>query len=143
MDRYRSESLSRERVSALFMLGFAGFGLLLAALGVYAVVAFSIGQRTPEIGLRVALGARRSDILPMLLARSVSLVGLGLLAGSATSLALGRVLVARLPGITPMDAWTLGGAGLVMALTGLLACVVPATRASRLAVLPTQVITLL
>lgn len=133
MDRYRAESLLRERVSAQFMLGFAAFGLLLAALGIYAVIAFSVGQRTGEIGIRLALGARAEDILPLLLGRGVALVGAGLLVGVPLSLALGRLLVLRLPGITRMDALSVAIAAALVALTATVACLVPSLRASRLA----------
>jgi putative ABC transport system permease protein len=132
MDRYRAESLSRERVSALFMFAFAGFGLLLATLGVYAVIAFGVSQRTTEIGIRMALGARPGDLVPLLLARSARLVAVGLLVGTGISIALGRAIVERLPGMTPIDGLTLGLAALVMALTAALASLVPALRASRL-----------
>ena len=92
MDAYRNQTISRERVSAGFMMAFGAFGLLLAALGVYGVMAFSVAQRTPEFGVRMALGASTRNILPLVLRRSAAIVGVGLLIGALAALALNRIL---------------------------------------------------
>jgi putative ABC transport system permease protein len=132
MDRYRADSISRERVSAGFMLGFAAFGLMLAALGVYGVMAFSITQRTAEFGVRMALGAGMKDILPLVLRRSAALVGIGLLVGTIAAVALNRVLASILTHVGPLDVTILAGAAMSIVATAGVACLVPAIAAARL-----------
>jgi ABC-type antimicrobial peptide transport system permease subunit len=132
MDRYRSDTLRRERSSAAFMLGFGAFGLALAALGVYGVVAFSIARRTSEIGLRIALGAQAGDIVPLVARGSAVLVGLGIVAGLAAAGAVDRVLAAVLADADTVDAAVLIGATALIALVSTIACVVPAVNAMRL-----------
>src|SRR6185369_3462678 len=92
MDTYWAGLLSRERVSAAFMLGFGGFGLVLAALGVYGVMAFLVAQRTAEFGIRMALGAQRSDILPLVFGRGAALIGGGIAIGALLATLLNAVL---------------------------------------------------
>jgi putative ABC transport system permease protein len=132
MDSYRANSISRERISALFMLGFGSFGLGLAALGVYGVMAFSVAQRTPEFGIRMALGAGAADILPLVLARSAMLVGIGLAIGVAVALVLNRVLATLLTEVGSVDIAILTGAGVTIVVTAATACLLPALAATRL-----------
>jgi putative ABC transport system permease protein len=132
MDSYRANSISRERISALFMLGFGSFGLGLAALGVYGVMAFSVAQRTPEFGIRMALGAGAADILPLVLARSAMLVGIGLAIGVAVALVLNRVLASLLTEVGSVDIAILTGAGVTIVVTAATACFLPALAATRL-----------
>ena len=132
MDRYRADSISRERVSAGFMLGFGAFGLMLAALGVYGVMAFSITQRTAEFGVRMALGAGMRDIVPLVLWRSAVLVGIGLLVGTIAAVALNRVLASILTEVGPVDVAILAGAAMSIVVTAGAACLVPAVAAARL-----------
>ena len=103
MDTYRADSISRERVSAAFMLGFGAFGLALAALGVYGVMAFSVAQRTPEFGVRMALGAGLGDILPLVLRHSAQLVGLGLAIGIGAAITVNRLLASILTEVGSID----------------------------------------
>ena len=114
------------------MLGFAAFGLMLAALGVYGVMAFSITQRTAEFGVRMALGAGMKDILPLVLRRSAALVGIGLVVGTIAAVALNRVLASFLTEVGPVDVAILAGAAMSIVATAGVACLVPAIAAARL-----------
>jgi putative ABC transport system permease protein len=131
MDAYYSNTIGRERVGAAFMLGFGAFGLALAALGVYGVVAFAVGQRTAECGSRIALGATMQDILPLVLERSAVLVGVGVVLGSVTAAALTRILAGVLSDIGALDGRIVVGAALLIVATAAVACLVPALSASR------------
>jgi putative ABC transport system permease protein len=132
MDRYRDESIGRERTSATLMTGLGGFGLLLAALGVYGVMAFSVSQRTAEIGIRMALGAGTRDILPLVLGRALWLVAGGVAVGGLGALALSRVLAGLLTEVGRADLVTFAGAAALVVATAALACLVPALVAARL-----------
>jgi putative ABC transport system permease protein len=132
MDRYYTDSIRRERLGAGFMLGFAGFGLVLAALGVYGVMAFSVAQRTAEIGIRIALGGQRRDILPLVLRRGVTLIAAGISIGVASAAVLNRVLASVLTEVGPIDPPVLAGAAALILGAGLFATAVPALRAARL-----------
>jgi putative ABC transport system permease protein len=132
MDAYRTESIGRERVSAAFMSGFGVFGLLLAALGVYGVMALSVAQRRVEFGIRMALGARPADILPLVLRRSVALVGSGIAIGIAVAAGLNRIIAGLLATGSGIDVATLSVAGALILFTAIVACLVPALAAQRL-----------
>ncbi|HEV7499940.1 MAG TPA: ABC transporter permease, partial [Vicinamibacteria bacterium] len=132
MDSYFSHSLRRERLGAGAMTAFAGFGLLLAALGIYAVIAFAVTQRTQEIGVRMALGAGRQAIVAFVLRRGLALGSIGLLLGSLAAIALNRLLAGLLPEITPLEPLIVVAAGAVLLTCIVLACCLPAWRAARL-----------
>ncbi len=110
---------------------FAIVGLLLAAVGVYAVVAYSVAQRTHEIGIRIALGATATQVVRSICRRAAAPLGLGLLAGLAGAGAIGRTLEAFLVGIEPFDAATLLAVAALLAGVALVASLVPARRAAR------------
>ena len=114
------------------MLALAAFGLALAALGVYGVMAFSVAQRTAEIGIRMALGARAADILPLIVRHGVILIGVGLAIGTVTAIWPNRLLTGFLTEVGRLDPVVLGGAALLIMCAALVACVTPALRASRL-----------
>jgi hypothetical protein len=132
MDSYYSETIVRERVSAALMLAFGAFGLALAGLGVYGVMAFTVAQRMSEIGIRMALGAHASDIVPLVLRRSASLVLLGIAVGAAVAVAANRLLAALLTEVGAVDRSVLLGACLLILLAAFVACLLPAIKAARL-----------
>ncbi len=126
-----SESLGDQRLHAALLGIFAAIGLILALLGVYGVISYSVARRTQEIGVRMALGAARADVLRMVLRQGLTLVGIGAVLGVGGALAATRVLSEELYGITPSDPRTfLAGISLIL-IVGCLACWIPARRAMR------------
>jgi predicted permease len=125
------ESLAVRRLLALVATGFAAMAVLVASLGIYAVVSYSVSRRTAEIGVRAALGANRVDLCRLVLAGSAGPVVFGLVAGLAAAAASGRLVDGLLYGIGGRDPGTLLAAATVLGLVALLACIVPAVRATR------------
>jgi ABC-type antimicrobial peptide transport system permease subunit len=114
------------------LLGACGLlALLLAAVGIYGVMAYSVAQRTREIGLRMALGADARELLMLVMGEGARLTGFGLGIGIMAALGLTRFVSSLLYGIQPADVVSFGGAALILALTAILACYVPARRAIR------------
>jgi putative ABC transport system permease protein len=126
-----SASLSRRRFTMTLFGSFAAAALLLAAVGIYGVMTYTVGRRTTEIGIRIALGARSSDVLGLVLRRAGWMVGLGLAAGLIGACAATRVLSSLLFGVTPTDPLTLTGVALVLGLVAAAACLPPVRRATR------------
>ena len=121
-----------QRVAAS-VAGSLGFvGLLLAAIGVYGMTAYAIACRTREIGIRLALGAQRADIVRMVLRQGMSLVVIGSVIGLPLAAAVGRPLARFLLGMPPIDPMTFGGVVILFAITGLAACYLPTRRALRI-----------
>jgi putative ABC transport system permease protein len=115
-----------------FLLGiFATIGLVLVTIGVYSVLAYTAARRTHEIGIRMALGAESGDVLKLVLSTGLRLVILGVAIGLAASLGVARVIATQLWGVSPYDAATLTTVPLLLLVTGLVACWVPARRAAR------------
>ncbi len=131
MDARLDDALAKRRAPMLLLGIFSGIALLLAALGVYGVLAFSVGQRRQEIGIRMALGAQRSDILGLILRQGVMLVIIGVALGLAGYFALSRVIGQLLYGVGATDVTTLLLAPLLLAVVALAACLIPARRATR------------
>ena len=125
------ESLSRERLSALVSGGFALSGLLLASLGLYGLLAFLVAERAREIGIRIALGARRGRLTGSLVGRVLRLVGVGAAIGVGGSLLLLRSFGALLFGVTPYDLSTYAGVLALLGAVAVAASYVPARRAAR------------
>jgi predicted permease len=126
-----SASLGSRRFNAI-LLGFFGMiALLLATAGVFGVMAYSISRRTREIGVRVALGAGRGDVLKMILSQGLRTIFVGVAIGIAGSLVLTRTVESLLFGVTATDPLTFGGVTLLLVLTALLACFIPARRATK------------
>jgi len=116
----------------LVMLGIAGaMALLLGAVGLYGVIAYSVSQRTREIGIRMALGAQRKDVMRLFLGEGMLVVLIGLTIGLAGSLALTRFLSSLLFGVTATDPLTFASVAVLLALVALAACHIPARRAIR------------
>jgi hypothetical protein len=124
--------LARPRFSLLVLGIFAGAGVLLVALGVYGVLAYTVSQQTREIAIRLALGGDRGHVLRMVLRLGMRMVAVGLLIGVAVSIATNRLLQSELWGTTPTDPMTFVAAVLVTLAIGAIACLVPARRAVRI-----------
>jgi len=124
-------STADPRFQARLLGAFAALALLLAALGTYSVIAYSVAQRTYEIGIRIALGARRSAVLWMVLRRTAVLAGIGVAIGLGAALATTRVLATALFEIKPGDPSTLTAVAVLIMVTALVAGLVPAFRATR------------
>jgi predicted permease len=120
------------RFAMQLLSGFALVALLMAALGIYGVVAFVVSRRTREVGIRMALGARAADVLRLVLRQGMTPVLIGLAAGLALSLGLGRLSAGLLFEVPPHDPATLAAAAAVLTAAALLACAVPARRAARI-----------
>ena len=127
-----ADVLVGERFSAVLIGALAAAGLLLAALGLYGVLAYTFGQRTGEIGLRMALGARPRDVLRLVVGHGLALVGAGVLVGGVTAWALARVLASSLYEVSPTDPATFALVAVVLGAAALLACWLPARRAARI-----------
>jgi ABC-type antimicrobial peptide transport system permease subunit len=130
MDAMLNTSMATERFRAALISSFAGIGLLLAMLGVYGTMAYSVAQRTFEIGVRMAFGAERSAILSAVLAHAARLACYGIAAGLALSIILARLLTSMLVGVRPTDPVSLGAASLLLLVTALVAALAPGWRAT-------------
>jgi putative ABC transport system permease protein len=126
-----SESVAQPRVFGLLLGIFASLALLLAALGIYGVISYTVSRETRDIGIRMALGAQQVDILALVLKRGLSLTLIGLGLGLAASFAATRVLSNQLYGVSPTDPATFAAVAVLLALVALLACWLPARRAAR------------
>jgi putative ABC transport system permease protein len=124
--------LTRSRFNALQMAVFAGLALCLAAVGIYGMISYSVRQRTREIGVRLALGARRGALLGMVLRRGLAVALLGIACGLAGALALARLLASLLVGVGSADPLTFVAIALLLLAVAAAACYLPARRASRL-----------
>jgi ABC-type antimicrobial peptide transport system permease subunit len=131
MDSLISQSLAHRQFSMILLLVFASLALVLASVGVYGVISYIVAQRSPESGLRMALGARPYDVLSLILAGGGKLAVAGISAGIIGAFALTRLMSSLLYGISATDPATFAGVALLFMLIALIACYVPARRASK------------
>jgi putative ABC transport system permease protein len=125
------ESLGARRLAVWVLAAFAALALALAVLGISGVLSYAVSQRTRELGIRVALGARPDAIVGMVVRRGATLAGIGLVAGTALFLATGRLVASALHGVGPRDPLTIAVAAALLAAVALLASWIPARRAAR------------
>jgi putative ABC transport system permease protein len=126
------ESLLQQRFTMLLLSGFAGLALLLAAVGIYSVLAYAVHWRVREIGIRMALGAQIRDVLCMVVADGFKPTGIGVALGLAGALALGRVMSNLIYGVAATDPLTIASVTLLLGLVALFASMIPAYRATRI-----------
>jgi putative ABC transport system permease protein len=131
METNISKSLGTRRMMMSLLSTFAALALTLAAIGLYGVMALTVTQRTRELGIRLALGANRGDVLRLVLGQGAALVAAGLVLGLIGSLMAGRVLISVLYGVGPVDVFALGIAMVSLGLVALIACWLPAIQATR------------
>jgi putative ABC transport system permease protein len=131
MEEIIARSLAPRRFNLLLFGVFAALALVLASVGIYGVIAYTVSQRTREIGVRMALGAGRRDILKLIIGRGLALTFGGIATGLLASLALMRWLESLLFEVSPTDTLTFACVALLLALMALLACYVPARRATK------------
>ena len=124
--------LARPRFYVLLLGLFAGLAVVLAAVGIYGVVAYVVAQRTREIGVRMALGARRSEVVRLIMWQGLRPAVAGLVIGLAVAAAMTRVIRGLLYEVAPLDPATFAGATVLLLTVVALACLIPATRATRI-----------
>ncbi|MFN2623702.1 MAG: ABC transporter permease [Chthoniobacterales bacterium] len=130
MSEIIDQSLGQRRLTMTLLGVFAGIALVLAMVGIYGAVAYTVEQRTGEIGVRMALGAQTADVLRLVVRQGMSPVVIGLVLGVAASLGLGRLITAQLYEVSAHNPAMLGATSAVLAIVALLACLIPARRAS-------------
>lgn len=131
MDALISQSLATRRFLMILLLAFASVALLLASIGIYGLISYVVAERTHEIGVRLALGARRFNVLGLVLRGGGQLAGVGVVIGMLLALVMSRLMVSLLYGISPADPLTFVGVALVLIVVALAACYIPARRATR------------
>lgn len=129
MQEVIANSVQRRRFSMLLTI-FAATAMLLAAIGLYGVMSYSVAQRTKEIGVRMALGANRPEVLALVVKRGMLLVGIGIAAGVVLALALSRLIAGMLFGITATDPLTIIGVAVLLGAVAFVANYLPARRAA-------------
>jgi predicted permease len=131
MDDVLAEEVAQRRIGMTLLAAFAALALLLASLGIYGVLSFAVAQRTQEIGIRMALGADRKDVLLMVVSDGIRLAAAGIAIGLVVSLALTRLMSGLLFGVSASDPRTLGAVTLLLITVALVACYIPARRAAK------------
>jgi putative ABC transport system permease protein len=125
------ESIDQPRFLAVLAGAFAALALILAAIGLYGVMAYTVSQRTVEIGVRMALGASTAEVFRLMIGEGLRLTAVGIALGVAGSVAVGRLLTALLFGVGPGDPRTFAVTAAMLVMVGAVACVIPARRATR------------
>ena len=126
-----AQSVTLRRTSTILLASFAGLALLVAAVGLYGLMAYSVAQRTHEIGIRMALGAGSSDVLRLVVRHGMGLVLVGEIVGLGAALVLTHLVSGLLYRVSPADPWPLAGAVSVLTLIALAASYIPARRAAK------------
>jgi putative ABC transport system permease protein len=126
-----AQSFAGQHFATLLMFVFAALGTVLAAIGLYGVLTYVVSERTQEIGIRIALGAERGDVLGMVLRQGMALVAVGMVAGLMGALALGGLMRSLLFNVSPTDPATFVTIAMLLGAVALLACWLPARRATR------------
>ena len=132
MNAVVDDAVSRQRFTMWLAGTFAGLALVLSLVGLYAVVSYSVAERTQELGVRYALGASPAKLLGLVLLDGLKLAGIGVMLGVLGSLAASRFLQAQLFGITAHDPRTFAGVALLLVCAAIVGCLVPARRATRI-----------
>jgi len=133
LEQIEAESMTAQRIQSILYGVFATIALLLAAVGIYGVISYSVVQRTHEMGIRAALGAGRGTLRQLVFRSGMLLAAIGLVVGLVGALALTRVMTAILSGVSPRDPLTLAAVAVVLAIVAAVACFIPAQRATRIA----------
>ena len=131
MDQIFSNSVSGQRFNALLLGIFASLALILASIGVFGVINYSVAQRTHEIGIRLALGAQRGDVFKLIVGHGLILALTGVTIGAIGAIALTRLMAGLLFGVSPTDVTTFVSVSLLVVVVATFACYLPARRATR------------
>jgi ABC-type antimicrobial peptide transport system permease subunit len=131
MESAISDSLAQRRFAMVLLAAFAALALLLASIGIYGVIAYIVGQRTQEIGIRMALGAHRLDVLRLMLWEGMRLALIGVVTGVVAGLALTQLMTNMLYGVSATDPLTFCGVATLLTFVALAACYFPARKAAR------------
>jgi putative ABC transport system permease protein len=131
MDEVVSNSFAARRLSMIFLSIFAVIALMLACVGIYGVISYLVGQRTHEIGVRVALGAQPSDVLRLVIGHGVRMALIGVAIGTGAALGLTRLMANQLFGVGVHDPLTFAGVAMLLIIVAVAACYVPARRAMK------------
>ncbi|HTG13936.1 MAG TPA: FtsX-like permease family protein, partial [Blastocatellia bacterium] len=131
MTQVVEDSTASRRFNMILMTIFAGVALVMASIGLYGVISYLVGQRTHEIGIRMALGAPRSSVLGLVLRNGMSLALVGVVVGVGAALVLTRLMASLLYGVSPSDPLTFTVIALILTGVALVACFIPAHRATK------------
>jgi predicted permease len=131
MDEVVSSSFAARRLSMLLLSVFAALALMLACVGIYGVISYLVGQRTHEIGVRMALGAERNDVLRLVIGHGATMALIGVAIGIGAALGLTHLMANQLFGVSAHDPWTFAGVAMLLIVVAVAACYIPARRAVR------------